>query len=65
MPSWLLVIAAVCTARALVALLSATTSSSSLPVPVLWVLAVLVGLLLGASLVELGRRTRERARSHP
>ncbi|GAB2657245.1 hypothetical protein GCM10027271_14770 [Saccharopolyspora gloriosae] len=56
--SRLLVAAAVVMALALVALLSATTSSPLLPELVLWGLAILAVLLLGASLIELGRRKR-------
>lgn len=55
-PSGFLVAATVVMVLALVAMGSASASSSLLPGPVLWALAVLFAIVLVASVVELGRR---------
>lgn len=55
-PAQFLVVAAVAMLLSLIALVSAAASSSLLPGPVLWLLAVLVASVLTTSVVELGRR---------
>ncbi|WP_338599155.1 hypothetical protein [Saccharopolyspora sp. SCSIO 74807] len=55
-PSRFLMAAAVVLGLVLVALVSASASSSLLPGPVLWALVVLDAIVLSASVFELARR---------